>query len=82
MLVNAAGNACLADFGLSAPVYSSLNFTGTTSLQGTLRWMSPELLSMDDSDSVELATYGLTPASDCYALAMVIWEVQKLLIIH
>lgn len=80
MLVDAAGNACLADFGMSAPIYSSVNSTGTTSFQGTLRWMSPELLSMDDSDSTELATYGLTPASDCYALGMLIWEVRGLFI--
>ena len=45
--------------------------TGTSSLSGTLRWMSPELIKSSDADG-GTSTF----ASDVYALAMVFYEVR------
>ena len=44
------------------------------SSEGTLRWMSPELLAPDDFGSNGRPTR----ESDCYALGMVIYEVSRL----
>lgn len=45
--------------------------TGTSSLKGTLRWMSPELLESSDVNGGSP-----TVASDMYAVGMVFYEVR------
>jgi serine/threonine protein kinase len=72
VLIARDGRACLTDFGLATLVYYTANFTGTSSLRGTLRWMAPELLSAEIGD---LDAGRPSVSADMYALAMVIWEV-------
>lgn len=56
---------------------SSLGFTSTTSLQGTIRWMSPELLGANGAISGQITADSPTIASDCYALAMTMLEASR-----
>ena len=70
ILVDDNGTARLADFGLMAISIdlSTIPLSATTiSSAGTVRWMSPELLFVQNSPP--------TSESDCYALGMVIYEV-------
>jgi len=73
ILIDEAGNACLADFGLLTIVSDPANAVPSSSYAqgGTFRWLSPELIAPGE--------FGLekshpTAASDCYALGMVIYE--------
>ncbi|KAF9644146.1 kinase-like protein [Thelephora ganbajun] len=73
ILIDQAGNARLADFGLVAIIPDATNpMTQSSCTQGgTVRWMSPEL--------IEPQQFGFehsrpTKSSDCYALGMVIYE--------
>lgn len=73
-MISAEGHALLADFGLMN-VFSDpgISCADTSALVGgTMRWMSPELLSPED---FEMSHANPTIASDVYALAMVILEV-------
>ena len=74
ILVDKNGCACLTDFGLLTFISDPTNFTPSSSImtRGTIRWMSPELLSPDDFDFKDSRP---TKDSDCYALGMVIYEV-------
>ena len=74
ILIDQNGHACLADFGFLAIVPDPTNASTSSSIVigGTIRWMSPELLSSDPTGP-EVAR--LTKRSDCYALGMVIYEV-------
>ena len=75
ILVDNAGTARVADFGLMvmADLGTVLLSETAVSPQGTLPWMSPELLdSPPDSDGRP------TRESDYYALGMVIYEVSWL----
>ena len=74
VLVDEQCNARLGDFGVSILMQHTGGMTGPTSVQGTLRWMSPELLSCDP-----LHDNGGNPtvASDMYSLAMVFYEVRS-----
>ena len=75
ILVNNAGTARVADFGLMAMADLGTVLLSETAVSpgGTLCWMSPELLdSPPDSDGRP------TRESDCYALGMVIYEVRWL----
>jgi len=83
ILINRNRRACITDFGLSAVTRTEAHANDTASFVsqyslapftqgGTYRWMSPELLYPE--------LYGLTDdrptrESDCWALAMVIYEV-------
>ena len=74
ILIDDAGDARLADFGLlkitSDPannLSSSSNFEG-----GTRRWMSPELMN---PEKFGLRKESSTKPSDCYAFGMVIYEI-------
>ena len=74
ILIDQFGNALLADFGMATnvpdpenPLSSSSNDRG-----GTVRWMSPELM---DPERFGYKKITRTKASDCYAFAMVIYEV-------
>lgn len=75
ILISAQHTACLADFGLSTVLYNtdSLSRTTTGGTKGTIRWMSPELLGLNEGNDTEGR-----PAreSDIYALSMVFWEVK------
>ena len=74
ILINRDGHPCIADFCLlmitsdqASPVSPITPTEG-----GTIRWMSPELLS---PGSFGLQDSRPTKESDCYALGMVIYEV-------
>lgn len=77
VLVDLVGNTATArvtDFGLMTMADSSTNLLSESILSsaGTFRWMSPELL-----DPKRFGSDGRqTRESDCYALAMVIYEVK------
>ena len=73
ILIDNGGSARIADFGLLRVISdpTSLLPSSSYTLGGTVRWMSPELLNPK--------RFGLDKArpsktSDCYALAMVIYE--------
>jgi serine/threonine protein kinase len=74
VLVDEAGRACLADFGLLGIISDGANHASSSSLPhgGTLRWMSPELFCPEDFG---LEDSRRTERSDCYALGMVVYEV-------
>lgn len=76
ILVKDDGSACLADFGLISIVLDPGTTDITTSTdggtQGTYRWMAPELFYPSDFN---LPKFHLTRESDCYAFAMIIYEV-------
>ncbi|GJE85576.1 kinase-like domain-containing protein [Phanerochaete sordida] len=69
ILVNRAGTACLADFGLSRTRTESatiaLREKKPQKVQGTVRWMSPERLKGASADK----------RSDIYSFAMTMYEV-------
>ena len=71
------GRACLADFGLMSialePGTTDITSTSGGKAKGTYRWMSPELF---DPTRFGLPKVRLTKESDCYALGMVIYEVN------
>ncbi|KAF9440449.1 kinase-like protein [Macrolepiota fuliginosa MF-IS2] len=70
ILVNSAGRACLADFGLSsiqADKMFSSRATTTASVGCTYRWAAPELVEED--------TPRLTKASDVWAVGCVFYEI-------
>ena len=73
-MIDQAGHARLADFGLIAIASDPTNATSTNSfLQGgTWRWMSPEFFI---PEKFNLKDNRQTKHSDCYALGMVIYEV-------
>jgi serine/threonine protein kinase len=62
----------LADFGVTTVLFETDTHTFTASTGGTLRWMAPELLNYEEDDPESGKP---TPASDMYALGMVLWEV-------
>ncbi|KAF9778166.1 kinase-like domain-containing protein [Thelephora terrestris] len=73
ILVDNAGTACVADFGLMTMTDASAAILSGTAVSpgGTYGWMSPELL-----DPSRFGSDGRpTRESDCYALGMVIYEV-------
>ena len=74
IMIDGGGSARLADFGLLTIVSDSTHpvTTSSTSVAGTMRWMSPELL---DPERFNSKTGLPTKESDCYALGMVILEV-------
>lgn len=76
MLVNDAGSACVADFGLMTTAdQTAVLSSETVSSGGTVFWMAPELM-----DPARFNSNGrLTCESDCYALGMMIHEVGQLL---
>ena len=74
ILVNSYHAPCLADFGLAKPLYSTGTIdTATGSTRGAIRWMSPELLGLNDHDREAGRP---NRASDIYALATVFWEAR------
>ncbi|KAF9780762.1 kinase-like domain-containing protein [Thelephora terrestris] len=74
ILVDGAGHACLADFGLLKISSDPANATSSNSFLegGTCRWMGPELF---DPKKFGLKDSRPTTSSDCYALGMVVYEV-------
>lgn len=74
ILIDQAGHARLADFGLLTIASDATNFTPSNSFieGGTWRWMSPELF---DPELFGLKDSRQTKCSDCYALGMVMYEV-------
>lgn len=73
ILIDGAGQARLADFGLLTIVSDPKNnLTPNSCAQGgTLRWMSPELI---DPEKFGFSDCRPTKSSDCYAFGMVIYE--------
>ena len=74
ILIKHDGHACIADFGLFVIIsdHTSCISTISNAEGGTTQWMSPELL---DPERFGLNHSCPTKESDCYALAMVIYEV-------
>ena len=74
ILVDQAGHARVADFGLLTLISDPTNgLSSNISMQGggTARWMSPELIN---PERFGLENSRPTKPSDCYALGMVIYE--------
>ena len=73
VLIDQAGNARLADFGLLTILSDPVNGLSSSSLTqgGSARWMGPELV---DPQQFGLENSRPTKPSDCYALGMVIYE--------
>ena len=60
ILINSDWSVKLADFGLARTLASSM-----TSMQGTVKWMAPEILSNNP----------YTEKADIYSLSLIMWEV-------
>ena len=73
ILIDQAGHARLADFGLLTIISDPANLLSSSSYTqgGTARWMSPELI---DPQRFGIENNRPTKCSDCYALGMVIYE--------
>ena len=74
VLIDDAGHARLADFGLLTIISDPTNRSSLSSCTraGSGRWMGPELI---DPARFELKHGRPTECSDCYALGMVVYEV-------
>jgi len=72
ILINHAGQACLADFSLLTIASDQSTVTPLWAEGGAIPWMSPELL---DPDKFGLKESRSTKESDCYALGMVVYEI-------
>ena len=74
ILIDQAGHARLADFGLFTITPDPTNTTSSNSFPegGTWRWMSPEFFN---PAKFKLKDNRQTERSDCYALGMVVYEV-------
>ncbi|PCH37015.1 kinase-like protein, partial [Wolfiporia cocos MD-104 SS10] len=73
VLINDAGRACIADFGIATALYKDSvapAFTSTFISFENVRWMAPEVLF---PDSVE--TSSPLAEGDVYSFAMVMWEI-------
>jgi serine/threonine protein kinase len=73
ILIDEAGRARLADFGLLTIISDPTNLlsSGSSAQGGTVRWMSPELIAPEEFGFEKSRP---TKPSDCYALGMVIYE--------
>jgi len=73
ILIDPAGHARLADFGLLTIISDPANLLSSSSYTqgGTFRWMSPELI---DPRRFGFKKIRPTTSSDCYALGMVVYE--------
>ncbi|KAF9785168.1 kinase-like domain-containing protein, partial [Thelephora terrestris] len=73
ILIDQAGHARLADFGLLTIISGPANLLPSSSpgQGGTARWMGPELISPQEFG---LKVCSPTTLSDCYSLGMVIYE--------
>ncbi|KAF9790630.1 kinase-like domain-containing protein [Thelephora terrestris] len=73
VLIDEAGGARLADFGLLTIISDAANHlsSSTYTQGGTVRWMSPELIYPEEFGFKNSRP---TKSSDCYALGMVIYE--------
>ena len=72
ILIDKNGRARISGFSLLTIVSDQQTFLSSCVAEGTIPWMSPELL---DPKSFGLTKSRLTRESDCYALGMVMYEV-------
>ena len=72
ILIDMNGRARISSFSLLTIVSDQQTFLSSCVAEGTIPWMSPELL---DPKSFSLTKSRLTRESDCYALGMVMYEV-------
>ena len=73
ILVNGQGQALITDFGL-AKVRESMNEVlehFSSNVNGSLRWMAPELVQVEDDQKIWITTF-----TDVYAFASVCLEVN------
>jgi serine/threonine protein kinase len=69
VLLTENGHAKISDFGISEITSSSVkSFMGTNSTGGSIRWMAPELLNIQNSEQP-------SSASDMYSYGMILWEI-------
>jgi hypothetical protein len=74
-LVDYDGNARVTDFGLAAVMHATKTvIPGRHTVD--LRWMAPELLAHERHKIIPGKEGVPTIASDCYALAITMWEVS------
>ncbi|KAH7924665.1 kinase-like protein [Leucogyrophana mollusca] len=76
ILIDAKGNACLADFGLSTVI---MEFQGTSyytsSIKGAVRWAAPELFEVLDENEGGSPPSLPTTSSDIYSFGSVMLQV-------
>ena len=72
ILIDRSGRARISGFNLLTIVSDQQTFLSSCVADGTIPWMSPELL---DPKSFGLTKSRLTRESDCYALGMVMYEI-------
>ncbi|KAG2140918.1 kinase-like protein [Suillus bovinus] len=72
VLISSNGRACLSDFGLSVLV---VDFVGTSyftsALNGTVRWIAPELLAIPEEGEIMIPTSN----SDIYSFGCIFFQV-------
>lgn len=64
ILIDRSGTPKLSDFGMAKPLHSSVDLTQTTSIVGTMNYISPEILRNDQID----------PRSDLYSFGIILYE--------
>jgi serine/threonine protein kinase len=69
VLVDSQGRARLTDFGLATILHATATIATAGGL-GTIRYMAPELLDYEESESTGRAT----KESDKYAVAITVWR--------
>jgi serine/threonine protein kinase len=67
--------AVLSDFGLTAVMSQTSGFTTQTTVRGSIRWMAPELFTVDEVTDTEASRP--TAVSDIFSLSMVYYEVSS-----
>ncbi|KAJ3763368.1 kinase-like domain-containing protein, partial [Lentinula raphanica] len=82
IMVTAERHCCLADFGLASVIAQSqawsLTSTSMNTTKGALRWLAPEYIITDDSNTTVSETVMHT-SRDIYALGCTVVEVLQLL---
>ncbi len=64
ILVDRDGTPRISDFGIAKPIQESVNLTQTSSIVGTMNYISPEILRNDQID----------PRSDLYSFGVILYE--------
>ncbi|KAF7979242.1 hypothetical protein HWV62_43216 [Athelia sp. TMB] len=80
ILINAKGDACLTDFGLSVilPEFLGTSYWSRTA-GGAIRWRAPELLPPSSEDDLEIEAYApvLSRSCDIYSFGSVALHVMS-----
>ena len=74
VLINGNGRACLADFGISTII---LEFVGTNSIRGNIRWAAAELFDAPKDDKKGDASVSLSKECDIYSFGSITLQVSS-----